>query len=118
MAGAGCLPFFVIADPREQFFVFHRAVGNRNPNAAYTKFKWLLKKNGLPEIKLHDLRHTFATHAIALGVDEKTLAGVLGHTKPSFTLDRYTHVTSEMQERAADIMDDALGKIFGKELKA
>ena len=89
-----------------------------NPNAAYHKFKWLLKKNGLPEIKLHDLRHTFATHAIALGVDEKTLAGVLGHTKPSFTLDRYTHVTSEMQERAAGIVGDALGKILGKELKA
>ena len=34
-----------------------------------------------------DLRHTFATHALASGVDAKTLSGILGHTNASFTLD-------------------------------
>mgnify|MGYP002601832780 CR=1 FL=1 len=50
------------------------------PNAAYVRMKELLKKAGLPSIRFHDLRHTFATHALASGVDAKTLSGILGHT--------------------------------------
>ena len=50
------------------------------PNAAYVRMKELLKKAGLPSIRFHDLRHTFATHALASGVDVKTLSGILGHT--------------------------------------
>ena len=42
--------------------------------------KELLKKAGLPSIRFHDLRHTFATHALASGVDAKTLSGILGQT--------------------------------------
>lgn len=51
-----------------------------------------------------DLRHTFATHALASGVDAKTLSGILGHTQASFTLDTYTHVTGDMQKRASEIV--------------
>ncbi len=43
-----------------------------NPQCAYQHLKTLLKKAGLPAIRFHDLRHTFATHAIAGGVDAKT----------------------------------------------
>ena len=53
------------------------------------------------KIRFHDLRHTFATHAIASGVDAKTLSGILGHTNASFTLDTYTHVTPDMQKAAS-----------------
>jgi len=84
-----------------------------NPNAAYTKLKQLLKKSGLPDIRFHDLRHTFATHALAAGVDEKTLSGILGHTNASFTLDTYTHVTPDMRERASDIVGNAMENIIG-----
>ena len=49
--------------------------------------KMLLKQAGLPSIRSHDLRHIFATHALASGVDTKTLSGILGHTQTSFTLD-------------------------------
>ncbi len=52
--------------------------------------KTLLKRAGLPSIRFHDLRHTFATHALALGVDAKTLVNILGHTNASFMLDTYT----------------------------
>lgn len=74
------------------------------PNAAYVRMKELLKKAGLPSIRFHDLRHTFATHALASGVDAKTLSGILGHTQASFTLDTYTHVTGDMQKRASEIV--------------
>ena len=87
-----------------------------SPNAAYNHLKTLLKKAGLPSIRFHDLRHTFATHALASGVDAKTLSGILGHTQASFTLDTYTHVTGDMQRQAAQVMDTFMTDIFGKEL--
>ncbi len=40
----------------------------------------------VPSIPFHALRHTFATHALSSGVDAKTLAGILGHTRAGFTL--------------------------------
>ena len=86
------------------------------PSAAYYWMKVLLKEAGLPHIRFHDLRHTFATHALASGVDAKTLSGILGHTKASFTLDTYAHVTGDMQRQAAQVMDTFMTDIFGKEL--
>ena len=48
-----------------------------NPGTAYRRLKTLLEEAGLPSIRFHDLRHTFATHALTSGVDAKTLAGIL-----------------------------------------
>lgn len=61
-----------------------------NPGSAYFHMKTLLQRAGLPSIRFHDLRHTFAIHALTSGVDAKTLSGILGHTNASFTLDTYT----------------------------
>ena len=47
----------------------------------------------------------------------KTLSGILGHTNASFTLDTYTHVTSDMQKQACGIVGSFMEDIFGKELK-
>lgn len=75
-----------------------------NPATAYSRLKTILKKAGLPSIRFHDLRHTFATHALSSGVDARTLSGILGHTNASFTLDTYTHVTNDMQKNASVIV--------------
>lgn len=75
-----------------------------NPSTAYLKLKAILKNAGLPSIRFHDLRHTFATHALSNGVDARTLSGILGHTNASFTLDTYTHVTNDMQKNASAIV--------------
>ena len=66
--------------------------------------KKIMKDAGLPNMRFHDLRHTFATHALTSGVDAKTLSGILGHTKTSFTLDTYTHVTGDMHQKASEIV--------------
>lgn len=87
------------------------------PEAAYRKAKLILKSLNLPNISFHDLRHTFATHAIASGVDAKTLSTILGHTNPSFTLDTYTHVTTDMQQKASNIIENFMEDILGKEMK-
>ena len=77
-----------------------------------TKFS----KNISSGLTFPDLRHTFSTHALASGVDAKTLAGILGHTKASFTLDTYTHTTGDMQKRAADIVGGFLTDYLGEEM--
>ena len=84
-----------------------------NPQCAYGRLKTILKQASLPSIRFHDLRHTFATHAIAGGVDAKTLSGILGHTNASFTLDTYTHVTTDMQKNAAKIVGNFMDDIIG-----
>ena len=88
-----------------------------NPSSAYSRLKTLLRKAGLPSIPFHALRHTFATHALSSGVDAKTLSGILGHTRAGFTLDTYTHITGDMQKRAAEIVEEFMTDIFGKELR-
>ena len=83
-----------------------------SPETAYNRMKTLLRYAGLPLIRFHDLRHTFATHALSGGVDAKTLSSILGHTNPSFTLDTYTHVTTDMQRKASGIVEGFLGEIM------
>ena len=79
-----------------------------HPRSAYKKLKTILKRLELPLLRFHDLRHTFATQATDGGVDPKTLAGILGHTDASFTLDTYTHVTSDMQRGASAIVNNMM----------
>ena len=79
-----------------------------HPDTAYRKLKTILKNVELPLIRFHDLRHTFATHATQGGVDAKTLAGILGHTDASFTLDTYTHVTGDMQKNASSVVNNMM----------
>ena len=88
-----------------------------SPEAAYRRLKALLKQAGLPDIPFHGLRHTFSSHALANGVDPKTLSGILGHTDASFTLNTYTHVTTDMQKQASAIVGNFMEDIFGKDLK-
>ncbi len=83
-----------------------------SPTTAYRRMKTLLRYAELPSIRFHDLRHTFATHALSSGVDAKTLSGILGHTNASFTLDTYTHVTTDMQKKASGIVGNFLDEIM------
>ncbi len=88
-------------------WIFHNPIHPEDPvmpNSGYNRMKKLLAEAGLPRMRFHDLRHTFATHALTSGVDAKTLSGILGHTKTSFTLDTYTHVTGDMHRRASEIV--------------
>ena len=68
----------------------------------------VLKRAGLPRVRFHDLRHTFATLALQNGVDIKTVSGMLGHFSAGFTLDTYAHVTTAAQKEAAKTMGKVL----------
>ena len=88
-----------------------------NPSRAYRQLKKLLESGGLPSIRFHDLRHTFTSHAANSGIAPKTLSEIVGHSKASFTLDHYAHMTSDMQKNAANIVTNYITDILGKELK-
>lgn len=59
-------------------------------------------------MRLHDLRHFVATHAIAAGVDVRTVAGRLGHADPAVTLKVYSSFVAARDRQAADV----LGKLL------
>lgn len=75
--------------------------GILEPGAQRKKLQILLKNCGMEKIRFHDLRHTFATLALQNGVDVKTLSGILGHYSAAFTLDTYGHISTQMQQDAA-----------------
>jgi hypothetical protein len=59
-------------------------------------FQALARKAGLPPIRLHDLRHTNASIALAAGVDIKVVSDRLGHSTTAITADLYTHVVPSL----------------------
>ncbi len=72
------------------------------------RFKPLLKRAGLPEIRFHDLRHTSATLLLGKNINPKIVSEMLGHSTIAITLDTYSHVLPNMRDHAAKAMEEAL----------
>jgi integrase len=72
------------------------------------RFKALLKRAQLPEIRFHDLRHTCATLLLSSNVNPKIVSEMLGHATIAITLDTYSHVLPNMRDQAAAAMEEAL----------
>jgi integrase len=72
------------------------------------RFKPLLKRAELPQIRFHDLRHTCATLLLSKNFNPKVVSEMLGHASIAITLDTYSHVLPTMQESAAKAMEDVL----------
>lgn len=71
-------------------------------------FRPLLAKASLPRIRIHDLRHSYASIALAQGVHPKVVQEALGHSTIAVTLDLYSHVVPSLQRDAARTMGAAL----------
>ena len=90
-------------------YVFPSPTGGPiSPDSVLHMLHRVLDRAGLPHIRFHDLRHTFATLALQNGVDIKTVSGMLGHFSAGFTLDTYAHVTTSAQLEAAKTMGNLL----------
>jgi len=90
-------------------YVFPSPTGGPiSPDSVLQMLHRVLKRAGLPKVRFHDLRHTFATVALQNGVDIKTVSGMLGHYSAGFTLDTYAHVTTAAQREAAKTMGSIL----------
>lgn len=89
--------------------IFAEADGRPLSGPAMTKrFNALVRRTGLPAIRLHDLRHTHATLALRAGVHPKIVSERLGHSTVAFTLDVYSHATPHMQSEAAQCIGDLI----------
>jgi len=95
----------------DEDFVFRRreAALPMTPTTFTYRFKQILKKNGLPEnLNVHSLRHTTASLLIAKGADVATVAGLLGHSQVSTTLDIYTHSFDKNKKAASATLQKGL----------
>jgi len=76
-----------------------------NPGRFSHKFQDLLKKNDLPLIRFHDLRHSHASLLVKLGVQPKAISQRLGHSNIGITMDLYAHIYEETDKEVANMFD-------------
>lgn len=77
----------------------------RSPNALTKEWTVAMRGLGIPNLTLHSLRHTHASHLIAAGMDVLTVSRRLGHGSPNVTLSVYGHLFSNTDDQAARIME-------------
>lgn len=78
------------------------------PDTITERFNALVDQNGLPRIRLHDVRHSYATIALRSGVHPKVVSSRLGHAAVAFTLDTYSEDVPELDRDAAE----DIGELF------
>ena len=102
------------ADEFSRLYVVGTIDGSyKNPNYISKEWRVLAENLGLTGSKgrtctFHDLRHTFATVAVANHVDVKSVQSYLGHASAAMTLNVYADADEQAKKRAAEVMDDAL----------
>ena len=74
-------------------------------------FARIVRKAGLPYLTFHGLRHAHATLLLTAGVHPKVVSERLGHSNISITMDIYSHVLPDLQETAAQAIDERLGNL-------
>jgi integrase len=79
-----------------------------HPQRLTKLFGMAIKRTGATKIRLHDLRHTMATTALAAGVHPKVVQDQLGHATISVTLDTYSHLPQAVRSESAAIIASAL----------
>ncbi len=84
--------------------------GPLNPASFSTTFDRLAARAAVPRIRLHDLRHTYATIALRAGVHPAIVSDRLGHSSIAVTIDLYSHAVPGLQREAAGVIGDL---IFG-----
>jgi integrase len=87
---------------RDSELVFTRPDGIAvHPERFSVWFRQHVRAAGLPRIRLHDVRHSYATAALAAGVPAKVVSERLGHANIAITMDTYSHVLPGLDEQAA-----------------
>lgn len=100
-------PFKKIVNP--SFFVLTNDSKPTEPRTYRNYYKHFMKELGIPELKFHGLRHSFATRCIESKCDYKTVSVLLGHSNISTTLNLYVHPNMEQKKKAIEQMFKALG---------
>ncbi len=100
----------IACPPNELDLVFPGDQGKPLTNSHVLRMHFLpaLKAAGLPTMRFHDLRHTYASLLIHQGENIKYIQKQLGHSKPTVTLDIYAHLMEENNPAAADRLENAI----------
>lgn len=85
-------------------YVLTNSMKPLEPRAMRYYFDSLLKKVGLPHLKFHGLRHTFATRCIESECDYKTVSMILGHADISTTMNMYVHPSFDHRRNCIEKM--------------
>lgn len=86
----------------EDVYILSGSIEPLDPRIYQRVYKKVLQEAGVKNRKFHAIRHTFATRALELGVDIKTLSEILGHSNVSITLNIYAHSLMEQKKIAID----------------
>ncbi len=97
---------WMFPSPRKEDAPYH-------PSAIRKVLDRTLERAECKHVRFHDLRHTFATTALANGMDVKTLSAIIGHISSETTLNIYTHITDNMQRSAANKIEQGFGRNEG-----
>ena len=71
-------------------------------------FRLMTVKAGLPGVRFHDMRHTFASLMLMRGAKPKVISEALGHASVAFTMDTYSHIIEGMQRDAMNLLDEVI----------
>ena len=85
----------------DQFMLARPEGGPIHPMTYSATFERVARNAGLPKIRLHDLRHTWATLALSIGTHPKVVSDQLGHSSIAVTMDTYSHVMPGIQRSAS-----------------
>lgn len=90
------------------FYVITNEAKPTEPRTYRNYYERLIKRLGIPKLKFHGLRHSFATRCIESKCDYKTVSVILGHSNISTTLNLYVHPNMEQKKKCIDQMYRAL----------
>jgi integrase len=92
----------------DDYFVITNEAKPTEPRTYRNYYKQLLKQLGIPDLKFHGLRHSFATRCIESQCDYKTVSVILGHANISTTLNLYVHPNMDQKKKCINKMFKAL----------
>lgn len=92
----------------EDFYMLTNDSRPAEPRTLRNRYNGMMKELGMPKLKYHGLRHSFATRCIEAGCDYKTVSALLGHSNISTTLNLYVHPNIEQKKRCIARMVESL----------
>ncbi len=101
-------------EERDNEYLFPGKIPGESLKDIKKAWKTIITRAGLKEVRIHDLRHTHASHLVSSGLSLSIVGKLLGHTQAS-TTQRYAHLADEPLRQAAEFFGNKVEKLTSKE---